>query len=85
MSVPPPYLYFTSILTSLGAKPNPLVFRKFDESTTAGAKPDGAPLRLGGKTKSSGFGIISESSKSVVPEPKMIEVVPSALTSVVYL
>ena len=48
--LPPPYLYFISMFTSLGANPKPFVFRKFDESTTAGAKPDGAPLRLGGNT-----------------------------------
>ena len=81
--LPPPKRYLISILTSRGACPNPLVFKKFDESTTAGAKPEGDPLKLGGKTKSSGLGIISESSRLDVPPPNIIAVFPLAKTSVV--
>ena len=69
----------------LGATPNDFVFKKLVESITAGIKPDGDPLKVGGKTKSLGLGIISLSSSVKTPDPNLIDVKPVGSLSTVYL
>ena len=74
------------ITVLLGATPKVFVFKKLVESIAAALKPEGEPLKVGGKTKSSGLGITSSSSSSVkIPAPNLILVVPSKSISVTNL
>ena len=82
---PPPCLYVVTIVVLRGATPNDFVFKKLVESIVDGANPEGDPRKDGGKTKSLGLGITSESDSVKTPGPNLIEVNPLGSFSTVYL